>query len=208
MRVICFDFDGVIVDSFSRLLDFAREVQKTLGSGRQPVREDFTRIKNLTFEDVGRAIGIDERSIEVFAAEMFARQQSSTTVAPMVSGMTTLFQEVVRFASIYIVSSGAQSEIERALKEYKLDTCVTGIFHGEMNGTKADKILVALSKEHAATDDGFMVGDARSDISAGQKAGVRTVAVTWGYQDRDVLIEEQPDFIVDTTDELLEVLKK
>lgn len=46
----------------------------------------------------------------------------------------------------------------------------------------------------------------RSDIRHGKAAGVRTVAVTWGYQKRHTLEQEKPDFVVDSPDELLNVL--
>ena len=52
-----------------------------------------------------------------------------------------------------------------------------------------------------------MIGDTRSDIRHGKAAGVRTVSVTWGYQKRHTLEQEKPDFVVDSPDELLHVLK-
>jgi phosphoglycolate phosphatase len=41
-----------------------------------------------------------------------------------------------------------------------------------------------------------MIGDAISDIREGKRAGVRTAAVTWGYQPERVLAAEQPERIV------------
>jgi phosphoglycolate phosphatase len=41
-----------------------------------------------------------------------------------------------------------------------------------------------------------MIGDAVSDIREGKRAGVRTAAVTWGYQAEAVLAAERPDRIV------------
>ena len=41
------------------------------------------------------------------------------------------------------------------------------------------------------------VGDRTADVEAGRKAGMRTVAVSWGDQRREELQEAEPDFLLD-----------
>jgi phosphoglycolate phosphatase-like HAD superfamily hydrolase len=48
-----------------------------------------------------------------------------------------------------------------------------------------------------------MVGDAVSDIRAGQANGMRTAAVTWGWQRRDLLAAAGPDWIFTRVEALL-----
>jgi len=42
-----------------------------------------------------------------------------------------------------------------------------------------------------------MVGDSPVDVAAGRAAGMRTVAVTWGFRDREVLVAARADAVVD-----------
>jgi phosphoglycolate phosphatase-like HAD superfamily hydrolase len=51
-----------------------------------------------------------------------------------------------------------------------------------------------------------MIGDSVSDIRYARQAGVRSVAATWGWQNRDTLAREQPDFIVESVSELTALL--
>ena len=51
-----------------------------------------------------------------------------------------------------------------------------------------------------------MVGDTRGDMKGGHNAEVKSIAVTWGYQLREVLQIEQPDYFIDSP-ELVEILK-
>ena len=46
--------------------------------------------------------------------------------------------------------------------------------------------------------DVYFVGDEVRDIEAGKKAGIKTIAVSWGYNTKDALAKEQPDYIIDT----------
>jgi phosphoglycolate phosphatase len=50
------------------------------------------------------------------------------------------------------------------------------------------------------------VGDSDTDIKTGKNAGVKTVAVTWGYRNRKLLEESFADYMADTVDELCEIL--
>lgn len=48
----------------------------------------------------------------------------------------------------------------------------------------------------------FYVGDEARDVEAGRRAGTKTVAVSWGFNSREVLLAERPDYIVDEPEEL------
>lgn len=49
----------------------------------------------------------------------------------------------------------------------------------------------------------LMVGDSRNDVEAARAAGVRVVAVPWGYNHGEPIEAAQPDWLVDSLQELL-----
>jgi len=51
------------------------------------------------------------------------------------------------------------------------------------------------------------IGDTVYDIRSAKEAGVRSAAITHGYNTRDVLHEEHPEYLIDTLGELVEVSK-
>jgi pyrophosphatase PpaX len=70
-----------------------------------------------------------------------------------------------------------------------------------------DQILVALERLGAAPDDTAYVGDAPFDIAAAKAAGVHAIGVTWGgIHTRELMEAEGPDAVVDTAEELYDVL--
>ena len=50
------------------------------------------------------------------------------------------------------------------------------------------------------------VGDTRTDIKAGKAAGMKTIGVLTGFDDYDMLANEDPDAIIDSIRNLLEVI--
>jgi phosphoglycolate phosphatase-like HAD superfamily hydrolase len=49
----------------------------------------------------------------------------------------------------------------------------------------------------------LMVGDTPADVEAGQRAGMQTCAVAWGYGDRGAVQRAEPDYWIETPGELL-----
>jgi len=52
----------------------------------------------------------------------------------------------------------------------------------------------------------FYVGDMTHDIETGKFAGVKTIAITTGYQSRQTLKTADPDYIVDDMSQILSIL--
>ncbi|MFZ2197305.1 MAG: HAD-IA family hydrolase [Thermodesulfovibrionales bacterium] len=61
-------------------------------------------------------------------------------------------------------------------------------------------VIEMLKKISCGRDEAVMVGDSNYDIEAGRAAGVRTVAVSYGY--RKVSLLKDADFIIDNMKEL------
>ena len=52
----------------------------------------------------------------------------------------------------------------------------------------------------------LFVGDSAIDIQTAANADMKSVAVTWGFSDRDELVEAGPDWIIDTPDQLIPIV--
>jgi pyrophosphatase PpaX len=69
-----------------------------------------------------------------------------------------------------------------------------------------EPLRVALEGLGRTANGGCYVGDSPFDIEAGQRAGVATIAVTWGFFGRDDLEAVGPDIVCETATELGQVL--
>jgi len=52
----------------------------------------------------------------------------------------------------------------------------------------------------------FYVGDETRDVEAARKAGVKTIAVTWGFNGEDILKKQKPDYLARRPEELIALL--
>ncbi len=65
-------------------------------------------------------------------------------------------------------------------------------------------IYEVLKRTDVLKEDTVIIGDSNFDIEAGRAAGIKTIAVTYGYRSREVL--KKADVIIDSFGELITVL--
>lgn len=90
-----------------------------------------------------------------------------------------------------------------------------GVFdhiQGQMEGIprKPDPAaaLSIAEKFHAAPYETVYIGDSEVDIATGTSARMKTIGVTWGFRERKILQEAGAEFMADTPEEILELIKE
>lgn len=71
-----------------------------------------------------------------------------------------------------------------------------------------DGIIACLEKLDLASHDCVIVGDAKADLIAGRRAGVRVIVLSNGGSVSETLASEQPDMIIDDITQLAGVLER
>jgi len=67
-------------------------------------------------------------------------------------------------------------------------------------------VFEVLKRLGVSKDEAVIIGDSNFDIEAGRAAGIKVIAVTYGYRSREVL--KDADFMIDNFGELLNVLPR
>ena len=63
--------------------------------------------------------------------------------------------------------------------------------------------LLMAENQGVLPENTYFIGDSEVDVLTGKNAGMKTVAVSWGFRDRSVLEAADPDVIIDTREQLL-----
>lgn len=67
-------------------------------------------------------------------------------------------------------------------------------------------LLETIRRFKIKKENTLIVGDSNIDIEAGKLAGIKTVAVTYGYRDKNLL--KDADFTIDRFEDLLKIIKE
>ncbi len=84
---------------------------------------------------------------------------------------------------------------------------IRGMIEGVPTKPDPTSFLDIASKLGFSADDTIMIGDSEPDINVANAAGASCIAVSWGYRTRGELTSAGAKTIIDTPNELLEILK-
>jgi phosphoglycolate phosphatase len=200
-KLFLFDCDGVLVDSLSVFEGTVRECLDVIGQPIINSRADFLDLFDDNFYAAIVQKGVDLKAFMQAAGPILSRVDCSGMKS--VEGLLPVVAAMSRLHSLVIISSGGTKTVRNQLSNFGFDGCFETILGSDFLLSKIDKINHAVSKFQAHKDQTYYVGDTTGDIREARTAGVRTVAVAWGWHSRARLAAARPDYIVDKPEELL-----
>lgn len=209
---LLFDGDGTLIDTYDMII---RSMRHTLNDGEKMNLSDaelmvgvgtplLDQMLRFTRGDVPRA----ERLVD----EYRSHNDSIHDAGIRAFDGTAVALERFRTAQIPlgVVTSKRHELAERGFR-------LTGLFDffdvfigaddWPEHKPKPGPILHASKLLGVAPERCLYIGDSPYDIQAGNAAGCRTVAVTWGMFSAETLAIEQPTFMVDALAELADMLE-
>ena len=200
-----FDYDGVLIDSLADAISAGSEFCRSMGHDRLPTEAVIRSLQKMTYFELARALGLPDHEAEQFSHHTFNRFQTIAPSMPFYPEIEHLLNKMGS-KNVAIVSGNAKTVISAKLSAHGLDSTVPCILGALEPGDKAEKIGRACRFFGVPPHRACMVGDSVSDIRHAKQAGVQSIAATWGWQSREQLAVENPDFIVDTVGELAVLL--
>jgi phosphoglycolate phosphatase len=209
MALILFDFDGVLADTLGDMLQFGQEVCDELGVKHVATTDDLDTLEIMSLATYGRQLEVPEHLVDEFVRRWLAKFGGKKSPPAIFKGLDEVVRKLSASNTIGIITGNSSQNVNAFLVEHGLSEHVRAIFGVDSPGSKAEKISLAQNQfaVGAKREAVFMVGDSASDVHAAQEAGVKSIAVSWGHQSAKTLLRAEPDIIVHSPQELLEVLE-
>ena len=208
IKLILFDLDGTLVDT-------SRDITKALNYAIKPYSQ-----KILTVEDTIKMIG---EGITKLVEGLLENEKSQVKDVAIKRFLDYYSEHLIDYTSIYphvretlerldgykkaVISNKREFLSIRLLDKINLLKYFDLVVGSDTTSEKKPSALpvkYALSRLGAEPDESVIVGDSNYDIEAGEKAGIKTIAVTYGYKQRYLLMNA--DYIIDSLQELPQLL--
>ena len=205
-KLLLFDFDGVLVDSLEVYEDVVRQCLERLGRPIIRNREDFLDLYHDNFYREVEKRGIDLEAFIAVLAEI--RPHIDISLIQPYDMMASVLLELAKRHRLMLISSNTEKTISVLLNRMNVQECFEAVVGSDALLNKTEKILRAQSESGMSRDSVYYIGDTAGDIREARRAGIKTIAVTWGWHSREILESVSPDFLIDTAPALLELFTR
>ncbi|MBN1215982.1 MAG: HAD family hydrolase [Candidatus Lokiarchaeota archaeon] len=219
IKIIIFDFDGTLLDIQEILrksiieifeeLNIKTDIDlalKEIGSILESIQgypipkiilqshKIFKFMKSLEHLDYIRKLEI--------ASRIYAKYLEYERKAPFFPGVKTLLSNLKKKYDLYIISHSQTENILNHLQEKGINKFFKGVYGADkVPSLKPDPAaLEPIFNQYRKLDKNsfLMIGDMPTDIETGQEAGIWTIGISSGISDKNLLLDYQPDLILDS----------
>jgi HAD superfamily hydrolase (TIGR01549 family) len=206
-EIVVFDMDGTLFDSAETIYKAAIKTFDALGMKNVNFPRDKFQVRiGAHFQDIFEEFGVDvpdvEQYIDIYKRLYFDFIDETKFYPGMLELLHKLRNEGYKLA---ILTTKNQQQTERIADHFGLNEYFE-ILMGRRPGIKikpdAEPLEIIIDQFNGNKNTTVMIGDTEFDIGCGRNAGVDTIAVGYGYRDKDFLLNEKPTYFVDTVSEL------
>jgi phosphoglycolate phosphatase len=200
-KLFLFDFDGVLVDSLSLYEKSVNICLERIGKPLIASREEFLDLFEDNFFSAIAKRGVDVG--EFMAASKAVTPALNYGVVRPVTELIPVLAELKKRHGLIIISSNSSFAIRLMLAKFGFESYFDDVLGADFNFSKIEKILYAMGYYGTNGGHTFYVCDTAGDIREAREAGVKAVAVTWGWHPRERLERARPDAMIEQPEDLL-----
>ncbi|WP_016950168.1 HAD-IA family hydrolase [Anabaena sp. PCC 7108] len=206
-KVIIFDFDGTIADTVDALVTLANRLALEFGYV-QITPNELALLRNLTSREIIKYSGISLFKIPFLLKKVKSELKDKIKDFQPIPGIKEALIELKnQDFRLGIITSNSQENVTEFLNCHELGYLFEFIHSGVTIFGKTTIINNVLRQRQIKPQSVIYVGDETRDIEASKKANIKVIAVTWGFNSAEVLLQQKPDFLIDHPSKLLEVIK-
>lgn len=200
MKLILFDFDGVLANTHIMCYEIHKELNPNLKWDffQGLSRGNFWELYNKAVEENKIIHNSDFHNIYNDRLACLEMPEELKKVVVKLSEKYPLF----------IVSSSAKSQIIPFLEKESLIDKFKMILGREAHVSKTEKIKKIIADFKISPKDIIFVTDTTGDIMEARECEVQSIGVSWGLHNKKYISQEKPLFLVDTPLELEEKIEE
>ncbi|MCB2294967.1 pyrophosphatase PpaX [Clostridium algoriphilum] len=210
IKNILFDVDGTLLDTNELIIQsFQHTYKKHLNKqvGKEQIIKSFGEILKFTID---REFGDDSyEAIKTYRTFQLGNFEKLITIH---EGVKEGVAELHRLGyKLGVVTSRLNNSAIMGLKHFGLMDyfdSIIGADDTEIHKPDPTPAFMALAELGGKLEETILVGDTQFDVLCGKNAGITSVVVGWSALPRDMILKYEPDYIVESMEELISLVQK
>ncbi len=215
IKLVMFDFDGVLVDSNEAWADVYMKSASDAGLSKKVTYDDlkphygkpYIEFFKAAFPGVENDKHVTEKLYNSFVS--LASSDDFTLSFKPIAGVKGMLSELKKSFKLTLGSGNSRRILGKFIKKLGFDEYFDLVVAGDDvdNGKPhPDMLLKAVKHFDIEPEEAVYVGDAAADIMAAKNAGVRSIAVLTGALSRPEAENLNPDYIIEDATKIHDAL--
>jgi phosphoglycolate phosphatase len=203
-QAVIFDFDGTIADSFEYVFDY---LKKEAGNTSKFTTAELQDLRKMPMRRLALRLGVPvwRLPLTYFKGRQVMRAHMEH-VEPF-DGMIDVIRQLHEDGyQLFIASSNSSRNIKQLLRQQGVLSCFRTVRSSAGITGKPALIRQLLVRYRLPRRAAWYVGDEMGDVVAASRAGVRSLAVGWGFADPEKLRQLEPDAFAGTPADILRII--
>lgn len=208
VKAVVFDFDGTVADTLDAVVNIVNRLSGEFGY-KKASQKDIKKLRNLSSRQIIQYSGVPIIKLPFIVRRVKTELSNQITEINPVPGVREALIELKNQKNtLGIITSNSRKNVLAFLERNDLQELFDFSYSGTTLFGKDKVIRRFLKQENLDPREIVYVGDETRDIEAAKRTGIRVIAVSWGFNLRQVLAEHEPDFLIQHPSELITVIER
>lgn len=203
IKLLIFDYDGVLFDTKKIAFNIVKDCCKKFLKENMD-EQNFIELFKSNFYEAMRKKGVSQADVEKI--KKYAIKELNKKQLHVHSGIRSAVKKLSKTHTLAVISSNYDEVMRKNLKKAGILDDFHFILGTEEGEDKKQKIRILLKQTKISKAESLFVTDTVGDIKEAKKAGIKTMAVTWGFHNKEMLKKAKPDFIAEKSSRIVEEL--
>lgn len=200
-KTILFDFDGVLIDSFQSIFAANKEYPQMADLTKEEYRGYYA---GNFFESFSKR----NKNKQITDEQFYKAYIPKFSQLPALGGIQEALEALFRDYRLVIISSTVSSSIKKWLVDRKLAHFFAEIMGADVRKSKVEKVNMVFKKYKIKASDCVFITDTLGDVLEARKAGITSLAVTYGFHDKKTLQKGRPVGFIETPRDMVGEVEK
>ena len=211
-KAVIFDLDGTLLDTLGDLHAAVNHALRAFSFPERSLEEVRRFIGNGVVKLMQRSTPentdekTDKECLDVFREYYLIHMRDMT--APY-KGVIELIEKLrEKGIKTAVVSNKLHQAVYELCQDYfpgLIDEAIGVSIESERKPSPVN-VYKAMEKLGVSADECIYIGDSEVDVQTSHNAGVKCIGVTWGFRDREELVEAGAEMIADNCDEIYRII--
>ncbi|KQU24398.1 hypothetical protein ASG61_21025 [Bacillus sp. Leaf75] len=206
-KVLLLNFNGTIVDTKDLAINIYNKIADKQGY-KTVSKDQVAEFRSLSIRERCKLLDVPIYKMPLVGISIKRQYQKYIPdLGPIPSIKEVLNNLKQKGYKLAFTTSNKQSETNQFLINNSLD--IFTYEHYSFNPfTKSRDIASFLKKNNLLKENVIYIGDELRDIEAAKKNGLFCIAVSWGYDSKELLQKGNADYVVDQPEDIIGILSR